>query len=480
MTANRRLSWNHALDVAVEHANTLGLPLVVLEPLRVGYRWASDRFHAFVAQGMADNAAAADDAGVAYYPYLEPEAGAGAGLLEALATDAAVVVGDDWPCFFLPTMIAAAATKLDGAGVAFDIVDSVGLLPMRAAGDQVFPTAYAFRRFLQKTLPAHLFDRPSSSPFAPDLPRAPLSALVPDNILARWPRALDLSGSVASLSSLPIDHGVAPVAIRGGAKAAQAALQAFMAKKLSRYHEDRSPPDLNGQSGLSPWLHWGHISTHQIVDAVFRAEDFSPDKLAPKATGSREGWWGMSVPAEAFLDELITWRELGFNMSSRRDDYDQWDSLPEWARKSLLEHMSDARSHSYTLDELDGAKTHDPLWNAAQKQLKAEGVIHNYLRMLWGKKVLEWSPDPRLALENLIELNNRYAIDGRDPNSYSGIFWVFGRYDRPWGPTRPIFGVIRYMTSENTQKKHACKQYLQRYNGEPPGKTATSGQPRLL
>ncbi len=312
MTANRRLGWNFALDAAVEQAVALKLPLLICEPLRVGYRWASDRFHAFVAQGMADNAAAADAENVAYYPYLEPSAGAGSGLLEALATDAALVVGDDWPCFFLPAMQAAAAKKLDGLKRGFEVVDSVGLLPMRAAGAQVFPTAYAFRRFLQKNLSTHLGERPTSSPFSSSsassaLPRAPLSALVPAATLSRWPAATDLSGSVASLSSLPIDHSVGPVAIRGGAQAATSTLRAFIDKKLSRYHEDRSPPDLDGQSGLSPWLHWGHISTHEIVDAVWQAEQWSPDSLG-KATGSREGWWGLSTSAEGFLDELVTWR----------------------------------------------------------------------------------------------------------------------------------------------------------------------------
>jgi deoxyribodipyrimidine photo-lyase len=193
-------------------------------------------------------------------------------------------------------------------------------------------------------------------------------------------------------------------------------------------------------------------------------ENWSPDKLADNAKGSRQGWWGMSEPAESFLDELITWRELGYNFCWQRDDYDQYESLPDWARKTLEEHTSDERPHVYSLEEFETAQTHDELWNAAQTQLVSEGRMHNYLRMLWGKKILHWSASPREALRIMIQLNNKYAIDGRNPNSYSGIFWVLGRYDRAWGPERSIFGKIRYMTSENTARKFKVKNYILKYS----------------
>jgi deoxyribodipyrimidine photo-lyase len=159
----------------------------------------------------------------------------------------------------------------------------------------------------------------------------------------------------------------------------------------------------------------------------------------------------------------VTWRELGFNMCRYRDDYDSYESLPDWARATLDEHTADPRPYLYTPDEFEAAETHDPLWNAVQRQLVREGIIHNYLRMLWGKKILEWSPTPRDALRTMIELNNKYALDGRDPNSYSGVFWVLGRYDRPWGPVRPVFGRIRYMTSKNTARKVRLKKYMERF-----------------
>ena len=171
----------------------------------------------------------------------------------------------------------------------------------------------------------------------------------------------------------------------------------------------------------------------------------------------------MGEAAESFLDELITWREVGYNMCALRSDFDQYESLPEWARKTLDEHAGDPRPHVYDLQQLESAGTHDPLWNAAQWQLVTTGRMHNYLRMLWGKKILEWSPTPRAALQVMLELNNKYALDGRNPNSYSGIFWVLGRYDRAWGPERPVFGKIRFMSSENTARKLKVKRYIERF-----------------
>ncbi len=174
----------------------------------------------------------------------------------------------------------------------------------------------------------------------------------------------------------------------------------------------------------------------------------------------------MSESAEAFLDQLITWRELGYNMCWQREDYDQYESLPEWAQITLAKHDRDHREYCYELEEFEAANTHNALWNAAQTQLVTEGRMHNYMRMLWGKKILHWSESPQEALKIMIHLNNKYALDGRNPNSYSGIFWCLGRYDRAWGPERPIFGKIRYMSSKNTARKFHVDGYLQRYSNE--------------
>ena len=180
----------------------------------------------------------------------------------------------------------------------------------------------------------------------------------------------------------------------------------------------------------------------------------------------------MSEPAEAFLDQLVTWREVGYNFCAHRSDYDDYECLQDWAKATLAKHARDKRLYTYTMDEFASARTHDLLWNAAQRQLVTEGCIHNYLRMLWGKKILEWTASPEEALDIMVELNNRYALDGQDPNSYSGIFWILGRYDRPWGPERPIFGTVRYMSSANTARKLRVNSYLRGYGPDTAGQAA--------
>jgi deoxyribodipyrimidine photo-lyase len=205
------------------------------------------------------------------------------------------------------------------------------------------------------------------------------------------------------------------------------------------------------------------VGAHQAIAAVWEAEAWHPGRLAPKPTGSKAGWWGASEAAEAFLDELVTWREVGFNVARTLPHHDRYESLPAWAKATLAKHASDPRPHCYDRATLEAAETHDPIWNAAQRQLLREGKIHNYMRMLWGKKVLEWSASPEEALETLLELNDRWALDGRDPNSVSGVTWCLGRFDRAWGPERSIFGTIRYMSSDNTARKLDIKPYLARY-----------------
>jgi deoxyribodipyrimidine photo-lyase len=459
MIAARRTTWNHGLQRAADWAAELGKPLVVFEALRVGYEWASDRLHRFIIDGMADNAHRLKKHNVLYYPYLEPSHDEGKGLLSALAERACVIVTDDFPAFFLPRMVASASKKLR---VLLEKVDSNGLVPMRGT-DKVYPTAFSFRRYLQKELPSHLGEAPKAEPLkGVELPGPPRLS---EKIMERWPPASAsiLEGDPTHLARFPIDHQVGIVERRGGAAEAERTLQHFLDRKLSSYLEYRNHPDEDGTSGLSPYLHFGHISVHQVLRELAEKEDWFPDRASKKATGKSSGWWGMSEAAEAFLDQLITWREVGYNMCSHTGDYDQYESLPGWALKTLKDHEKDRKSYLYSLEEFEEGKTHDALWNAAQMQLVREGRIHNYLRMLWGKKILEWSATPREALKIMVELNNKYALDGRDPNSYSGIMWILGRYDRPWGPERSIFGKVRYMSSENTARKVRVAEYMSRY-----------------
>jgi len=481
MTAGRRLRWNFAVDRAVEWSQELDRPLLIVEVLPAGCRWDTDRHHAFVLQGMAEKAEYAEGNAFTYYPLVERREGDAGEVFARLAEEACVIVADEPPlpaAAHLGGPLGRAATDDDARrgsdpaereslpvetlSVRTEWVDSHGLLPL-AVADRPFPRAFSFRRFLQKTLPDHLLDVPKANPLA--RVKLPEPARLPAELRDGFPPASAalLRAERSALAELPIDHGVAPVATRGGERAARDRAKQFIDEQLAEYGERRNHPDDDATSNLSPYLHHGHLSVHEVFALLAERESWSPNRLAEKADGKREGWWGLSPAAEAFLDELITWRELSFNGAALEDNFTQYASLPDWARQTLSEHADDPREFSYSLDEFDAAATHDPLWNAAQRQLVAEGRLHNYLRMLWGKKILHWTASPQEAHEVMVELNNRYGLDGRDPNSYSGIGWVLGRYDRAWGPVRPIFGKIRYMTSDSTRRKLRVGEYLRRW-----------------
>jgi len=458
MTSARRLHYNFAIQHAVERARELGRPLIVFEALRCGYEHASDRLHAFVLQGMAEHAAALRTSRARYYAYVEPEDGAGSGLLAALARDACVIVGDWSPAFFLPRMLAAAARQVD---VRLEAVDSNGILPVADAG-RAIPMAHGFRSHLQRSLRAQLHAWPAANPLD-DLPAARRTA-IPPAVLERWPAADRATLAGRTLSSLPIDHGVAPVPVRGGTRAARERLAHFVDHGLARYGEDHNQPEQDATSRLSPWLHFGHLSVHEVFERVMSYERWTSRRLGTSARGAREGWWQVSASAESFLDELITWRELALNTAAFLPGYTRFDSLPEWSRTTLDAHRRDPRAHRYTRNRLETAATHDPLWNAIQRQLARDGWFHGYLRMLWGKKILEWSAAPEAALKTMAWLMNRYSLDGRGSNAWAGYSWVLGRYDRPW-PEREIFGKVRYMSSANTARKLKIKKYLAAYAG---------------
>jgi deoxyribodipyrimidine photo-lyase len=312
-----------------------------------------------------------------YYPYVEESVGAGKGLIGSLGKLACVIVTDDFPCFFLPQMIRSAA-KLSACR--FEAVDSNGLLPLRAAS-KAFATAFSFRSFLQKNLPQYLAQSPNRNPFA----RLNLPSLksLPAKIINKWPPTSTATLAGRDLAArLPIRHEIGTVALRGGELAARAALRKFLSERLGKYLEFRNEPEAKATSGLSPYLHFGHISSHQIFHELMNHENWSEEKLALRSNGSRAGWWNTSASAEAFLDQFVTWRELGFNFSSHRDDDSHISSLPDWTLKTLAKHARDERVHIYSLEQFAEARTHDPLWNAAQRQLVKEGRIHN---------ICEWS-----------------------------------------------------------------------------------------
>ncbi len=464
MTTARRTRSNFGLQRALEVATELKRPLVVLEALRCDYPWANARLHRFILDGMASNTAAFAGRRLIYHPYVEDSPGAGRGLIAALGRHACAIVTDWYPAFFLPRMAEAAAAQVS---VRMESVDSNGIIPVSEHG-RAFPTARGYRAYMQRVLKDHVREVPDPDPtsaLARDWPVADL----PAQIISRWPAAdaalLRRDGS--ALGRLPIDHSVAPVATVGGSAAAALALREFLKHRLARYGEDHNHPDLEASSRLSPYLHFGQISSHDVFAALMTQERWTTRRVGSGASGAREGWWGVSPSAEMFLDQLLVWRELAFNGSAWTPGFDSYEALPGWARQTLEAHLDDPRPHRYSLKTLDAAETHDDVWNAAQRELKREGWFHGYMRMLWGKKILEWSAHPAEALASMEHLMNRYSLDGRDPVSYASFGWVLGRYDRPW-PERPVFGTVRCMTSDSARRKLKMKTYLRKYGSPDP------------
>lgn len=454
MQLYRRLDHNHALDHALRLSIEMKKPLVIYEGLKLGYPWASLRLHRFILEGMRANAAAAAKLGVNYWPFVETPEDAGRGLLRTLASRACAVVTDDFPCFIIPGQIAALAAKTDTAILA---VDGNSIVPLAQLGSPVFAAAH-LRPRIHRAFAGAWPHRSAARPRWPDVVK---QRIEPPFTL--W-QTDDLD---AFLTRLPLDRTVPPVPrMPGGTPAARARLRKFIKHRLRGYGEDRSTPaapEDGHASGLSPYLHFGHISIEEVVQAVLNTTgDWSLARLNLASQGKRDGFYCDDHDVNSFLDEAITWRDVGMSWHwTRREDTVSLDrALPDWAKATLRKHAGDRRSHLYTQEEWEAGGTHDPLWNAAQRELVATGTIHNYLRMLWGKKVLEWSATPEEAYQTLVHLNNKYALDGRNPNSYTGILWCFGLFDRPWAPERPVYGTIRYMSSENTARKFKLGPYL--------------------
>jgi deoxyribodipyrimidine photo-lyase len=243
------------------------------------------------------------------------------------------------------------------------------------------------------------------------------------------------------------DRSVLPVeAWKGGTHAALKRLKRFTGEMLETYDVQRNHPETDGTSCLSPYLHYGHISPITIALAVDAAA-----KSNPKLQSARD----------SYFNELIVWRELAINFVRYTPHYDSPQCAEDWAKATIAEHARDERERIYTLAELESAQTYDDLWNAGQIQMVRYGWMHNYLRMYWAKKILEWTPNIATAMKYAIHLNDKYSLDGRDPNGYAGIAWaIVGKFDRAWG-TRPIFGKIRYMSGASTGKKFDSKRYIQ-------------------
>lgn len=428
MQMTKRAHHNHALDFAIERANELKLPLVVYEGLKYYYPWASDRIHTFILEGVEEKRKEFEEIGARYVFYLQKDKNDPKQTVAKLAKDAALIVTDDFPCFIIPGHSATIAEK---AKIPVYSVDSCGIVPMVRFEKEEY-AAYTIRPKIKKLLPEYL--KPMRRPHL-DIQKPTLKVDCPDTVVNR--------DNIAKLvAACDIDHSVAPSPFyHGGTKNGRKRLKLFVEEILKDYDEARNKPDKDGSSRLSAWLHFGFLSALEIALAVRDAE----------APGESK---------EAYLEELIVRRELSFNFTRHNPDHDSLKALPPWVQKTMREHVKDKRDPVYTLEDLEAGKTHDPLWNAAQREMVVTGEMHNYVRMLWGKNVIAWTESYEEAFAVLEHLNNKYCLDGRDPNSYAGILWCFGKHDRPW-MERPVFGTIRYMTSGSTGKKFNSKKYIE-------------------
>jgi photolyase PhrII len=435
---------NPALDFAAEQANRLRLPLLVYQGLRADYPWASDRIHTFILESAADLATEFERCGTQYGFYLDRRERAGTGgtgrersPLVQLAGRAALVVTEFFPTFLMPRQTRALRSKVAAPVVA---VDAGTIVPVRYH-EREHATAAAFRPRILAALPRFLR---RSEPVEPTVRRTielPFEPVRLDDI----PRLV---------AGCDIDHSVAPSrSFRGGTGAARHRLEAFLRDGLPQY-DRRNDPNAGVTSGLSPYLHFGCIASQEIL------------------LGAREA--GPADQAARFQDELVTWRELAYNFVYYNRRHRTVEAVPAWARAELAAHEADPRPALYDLPTLEGARTGDDLWNAAQRAYLVDGWMHNYLRMLWGKAVLGWTANAAECLAVLEQLNNKYALDGRDPCSYAGIHWIFGKFDRPFY-RRPIYGTVRYQSLKAAKDKFDVEAYIRRY---PPELATTVGSSR--
>ena len=436
MQTTQRVQYNFALEFAIEQANRLRLPVLVYHGLRHDYPWASDRIHTFILETVMDLYRDFEARGIQYVFYLErtgddADSRRGAGRpspLVELARRAALVTTDFFPTFIVPRQIKALRAKVDTPILA---VDSATVVPMKHF-DREHGTAVGFRPRLMAALPHYL------RPLEATEPKVRRRIQVPFEPISPTP-----DGIPALVASCDIDHNVPPArTLRGGPAAARRRLDYFIESGLPRYEEDRGDPNEDATSMLSPYLHFGNISPHEVV---LRAREAGPPAQFAK-----------------FQDELLTWREISHNFVYHNTRHRTVDSIPGWAREELRKGEADPRPVLYSEEEMELGQTGDELWNAAQRAYLVDGWMHNSLRMLWGKAVLQWTPNAQEALRILENFNNKFSLDGRDPNSYGGIHWIFGKFDRPFY-RRPIYGTVRFQSLKAAAKKFDVPRYLGRY-----------------
>ncbi len=433
---------NAALDAACAYAAAFGKPLLVYQGLGGGHRYDSDRHHRFIIDGAREVAAALAARGLRHVFHL-PRDPRARSPLHALVSRACLLVCEDFPAPPFPRWMVRWASRSAGAAIA---VDASCIVPMNLA-PRDFDRAYAFRHALMDEFNARV-----DAPWPAAAPALGYTGEVGFDFVD-W-TSFDADAAIAACA---IDHTVPPVTdTPGGSAAGYTRWQAFCERALARYADARNDASTpTAVSRLSAYLHHGHVAATRIARQA-------------RAHGGRG--------AAKFLDELFVWRELAHHWCRRHPEPERLAALPRWAQETLARHASDRRRNIPSLAELDAAASGDLLWDLAQQSLLRHGELHNNLRMTWGKALAGWAPTPEDALAWLIDLNHRYALDGSDPNSYGGLLWCLGLFDRPFAPERPVLGSIR----PRPTAAHAARLDLERYRAwvrrnTPPAEVVVIG-----
>ncbi len=422
MQSSQRADHNHALEYAVQQANDLDGRLLVVFGLTDDYPEANLRHYAFMLEGLADVEEALGKRGIKFVVRRgSPDDVA----LEA-GKKASLIVTDRGYMRLQKRWRERVAREADGSLVQ---VETDGVVPVELASGKQEHAARTLRPKIHEYLDDFLVG------LTPTKPEKRSSDMREDG--------LDLSDIDGILAGMDLDRGASRLShlYRGGNGEAKKIFRRFLKASLLDYDANRNQPQTDYVSHMSKYLHYGHVSPIWLA-------------LEAKESGGGEN-------TESFVEELIVRRELTFNFVFYNDDYDSYSNLPGWARKTLEDHMKDDREHTYTRDQLENAETHDEYWNAAMREMVHTGYMHNYMRMYWGKKILEWSNTPEHAYRTTLYLNNKYFLDGRDPNSFANIAWVFGQHDRGW-TERPVYGKVRYMSAGGLERKAKPDQYVEK------------------
>ncbi len=419
MQASPRAHYNHALEYAVRFAEKRKKPLLVLFCLIPRFPNGNLRNFTFLLQGLGETVEMLAGRGIGAVVRLTPDPVSEAA---SIARAADLVVLDRG---YLRWQRELSRKFAESVACAVLQVETNAIVPVQTVSDREVWSAFAIRRRIQKQLPRFL---------------APLVERDPERqSLEHGLETLELGNPDRIIQELEADISVPPAeGFKGGNLRAREELDDFIARRLESYAEGRNDPIAGVLSNMSPYLHFGQISPVYIA-------------LRVKESG-KQG-------ADAYLEELIVRRELAINFAFYNEHYDSFGGIPSWAVRTLHLHTKDRRPYLYTLAELERGGTHDPVWNAAQREMVKKGKMHGYLRMYWGKKILEWSPSPREAFGRAVLLNDRYELDGRDPNGYAGVAWCFGKHDRPW-KEREVFGTVRYMSEAGIRRKIRTEEYI--------------------